>query len=390
MVDKKKKYSFIQKALDQRVNDHRLRDLTSIQNSLNKAEIVIDGKKLINFCSNDYLGLASHPTVITRSKEYLEKYGAGSSSSRLISGTHSIHSALEEKLASIFGFKSALLFNSGFQANLSIIAAIVDRNSLILIDKKCHNSLVNGAILSRATIKRYQHNNLNHLELLLEKAKDLSYNRVLILTETVFSMDGDCNNLTRLVELSNKYDALLYSDDAHALGVLGYRGLGLNYKEQGIDFNIGTFGKSFGGFGAFIGCSKLIKEYLINFASGFIYTTALPPAIIGGLDAALDLIPTMNKERMHLFELIHLITSDLNKSFEILHSESQIIPIVIGSELRTLKLSKYLKENGLWVSSIRPPTVEKGASRLRITLTALHTKEQVKYLIKTLNNWSND
>ena len=181
----------------------------------------------------------------------------------------------------------------------------------------------------------------------------------------------------------------MYSDDAHALGVLGDR-LGLNYMKNGIDFNLGTFGKSFGGFGAFIGCSKLIKEYLINFAAGFIYTTALPPAIIGGLDAALDLIPTMNKERMHLFDLIRLFKSDLKHSYEILHSESQIIPIVIGSELKTLKLSKYLQDNGLWVSSIRPPTVEKGASRLRITLTALHTKEQVKYLIKTLNNWSND
>ena len=390
MIDKEIKYSFIKKALDQRIIDHSLRSLISIENSLNNAEIEIDGKTFINFCSNDYLGLASHPAVIKRSKEYLEKYGAGSSSSRLISGTHSIHSALEEKLASTFGFESALLFNSGFQANLSIISAIVDRNSLILMDKKCHNSLVNGAILSRATIKRYQHNDVKQLESLLENAKGISYNRILILTETVFSMDGDCNTLTELIGLSNKYNALLYSDDAHAIGVLGDRGLGLNYKKDGIDFNLGTFGKSFGGFGAFIGCSRLIKEYLINFASGFIYTTALPPAIIGGLDAALDLIPTMNKERMHLFDLIQLLKSDLKNSYEILHSESQIIPIVIGSELKTLKLSKHLQDNGLWVSSIRPPTVEKGASRLRITLTALHTKEQVKYLIKTLNNWLND
>lgn len=390
MIDKEIKYSFIQKALDQRIIDHRLRSLTSIENSLNNAEIEIDGKTFINFCSNDYLGLASHPAVIKRSKEFLEQYGAGSSSSRLISGTHSIHSALEEKLASTFGFESALLFNSGFQANLSIISAIVDRNSLILMDKKCHNSLVNGAILSRATIKRYQHNDVKQLESLLENAKGISYNRILILTETVFSMDGDCNALTELIGLSKKYDALLYSDDAHALGVLGDRGLGLNYMKDGIDFNLGTFGKSFGGFGAFIGCSKLIKEYLINFAAGFIYTTALPPAIIGGLDAALDLIPTMNKERMHLFDLIRLFKSDLKHSYEILHSESQIIPIVIGSELKTLKLSNHLQDNGLWVSSIRPPTVEKDASRLRITFTALHTKEQVKYLIKTLNNWSND
>ena len=253
MIDKEIKYSFIKKALDQRIIDHRLRSLTSIENSLNKAEIAIEGKTFINFCSNDYLGLASHPAVIKRSKEFLEKYGAGSSSSRLISGTYSIHSALEEKLASTFGFESALLFNSGFQANLSIISAIVDRNSLILMDKKCHNSLVNGAILSRATIKRYHHNDVKQLESLLENAKGISYNRVLILTETVFSMDGDCNALTELIGLSNKYNALLYSDDAHALGVLGDRGLGLNYKKDGIDFNLGTFGKSFGGFGAFIG-----------------------------------------------------------------------------------------------------------------------------------------
>ncbi len=390
MTEKESKYSFIKSALDQRINENRFRMLTSVVPSLDGPEIEIDGKKCINFCSNDYLGLSVHPEVIQRSKKYLEQYGAGSTSSRLISGTLSIHDQLEEKLASTFGFESVLVFNSGFQANVAIISAIADRNSLILIDKKCHNSLIQGSILSRATIKRFNHNDSSHLEKLLIESESSNYNRILIVSETVFSMDGDKNRLEELSSLANRFNALLYSDDAHALGVLGERGLGLNYKAEGVDFCIGTFGKSFGGFGAFVGCSKELRDYLINFASGFIYTTALPPAVIGGLDAALNLIPKMNEERNHLFKLIDLVKSSLNNEYEFADSDSQIIPIIIGDDAKTIALSSYMKDNGLWVSAIRPPTVEKDASRLRITLTVRHTLEHIGHLVRVLKSWKND
>lgn len=390
MSNQEAKYSFINKALNQRKKNDRLRRLTNIEPSLEGPEIEIDGKRLINFCSNDYLGLAAHQEVIKRSKEFLEKYGAGSSSSRLISGTQSIHVDLEDKLAKTFGFESALIFNSGFQANVAIISAILDRNSLIVIDKKCHNSLVQGAILSRATIKRFHHNDSAHVESILQDAQDSSYNRVLIVTETIFSMDGDRNKLNELVDLAKRYNAILYSDDAHALGVLGDKGLGLNYGTNGVDLSIGTFGKSFGGFGAFVGCSKEMKDYLLNFASGFIYTTALPPSVIGGLDAALDLIPNLYEQRSHLFKLVEYFKPEIRKYFEIADTDSQIIPIIIGDETETLKISKYMQDNGLWISAIRPPTVEEGASRLRVTITARHTKEHVDQLIKSLKNWKHD
>jgi 8-amino-7-oxononanoate synthase len=203
-------------------------------------------------------------------------------------------------------------------------------------------------------------------------------------------MDGDKNRLEELSSLANRFNALLYSDDAHALGVLGEKGLGLNYKAEGVDLSIGTFGKSFGGFGAFVGCSRELRDYLINFASGFIYTTALPPAVIGGLDASLDLIPRMNDERIHLFKLIDLVKSSLKNEYEFADSDSQIIPIIIGDDEKTITLSNYLKENGLWVSAIRPPTVENGASRLRITLTVRHTVEHIEHLIRVLKSWKND
>jgi len=391
LPDKESKYSFIKAALDQRREEDRFRALRSIESFLDGPFIKIEDKKLINFCSNDYLGLASHPSIIERSKEYLEQFGAGSASSRLISGTLKIHSDIEKKLAEVFEFESVLIFNSGFQANVSIISAIADRNSLIILDKKCHNSLVQGSILSRATIKRFHHNDSEHLESLLKSANQSEFNRILIITETIFSMDGDQNKLDDLIQLSEKYDALLYSDDAHALGVLGENGLGLNYRKEGIDFRVGTFGKSFGGFGAFVGCSTEIRDYLINFSSGFIYTTALPPSVIGGLSAALDLIPFMQAERTALFKLIDNFKLSLRAlDFNLMESESQIIPIIVGSESETIMFSNFLQERGLWVSSIRPPTVEEGTSRLRITLTVKHEKDHVDALISSLKEWKYD
>ncbi|MAB66250.1 MAG: 8-amino-7-oxononanoate synthase [Bacteroidetes bacterium] len=388
MSDKKHKHSFINDALEKRRQEHQFRALKPLENLEGAYIIKNEDAEYINFSSNDYLGLSHHPELIKRSNEYSSKYGVGSGASRLVTGSLSIHSELEKKLAKVFNAEEAILFNSGFQANTSILPALADRNSLILADKKIHNSLIQGAVLSRATFKRFEHNNYDHLEELLKSAGSDRYNRIWIVSETVFSMDGDRNDIDRLIEISENYNALLYSDDAHAVGVLGEKGLGLNYGKGGIDISLGTFGKAFGSFGAYALCSKEMKDYLINFAGGFIYSTSLPPNVIGAIDAALDLIPEMDQERTQLMNNVEYVRTEIQKlGFDTAASDSQIIPVIIGDDQETVELSNQLKEKGLWVSSIRPPTVEKDASRLRITLSVKHTKEHLDKLLKELADW---
>jgi len=389
LSEKTHKFSFINEALSERRGNSRFRSLNALKRVADSSvSIEFDGKQYINFSSNDYLGLSNHPKLIERSNAFASSYGVGVGASRLVTGTHLIHEHIESELAKVFGTESAILFNSGYQANTSILPAVADRNSLILADKNIHNSLIQGALLSRATFKRYDHNDYDHLEKLLIKAQKRDYNRIWIVSETVFSMDGDRNNVDRLIALSNKYNSLLYSDDAHALGVLGTNGLGLNFGKEGIEISLGTFGKSFGSFGAFAACSNQMKDYLINFAGGFIYSTALPPNVIGAIEAGLEIIPIMNKERKQLLENIGYIKIKLNElGFDTLDSNSQIIPIIIGSESETIELSNRLKENGLWVSAIRPPTVKENASRLRITLSVNHTKAHIDKLLEVLSEW---
>ncbi|MEP0004955.1 MAG: 8-amino-7-oxononanoate synthase [Balneola sp.] len=388
MVKKDNKSDFITDALNKRKSEHRFRSLSDIDAGLSSVNIQFEGDEYINFSSNDYLGLSSHPELIKRSNEFAVKFGVGSGASRLVTGNFNIHTELEEKLAKTFRSEAAILFNSGFQANSSILPAVADRNSLILADKKIHNSLIQGALLSRATFKRFEHNNYDDLEELIKNSDRARYNRIWIVSETVFSMDGDRNDIDRLIEISEKYNALLYSDDAHAVGVLGEKGLGLNYGKEGVDISLGTFGKAFGSFGAFALCSKEMKEYLINFAGGFIYSTSLPPNVIGAIDGALDLIPEMDQERTQLMKNVEYVRTEIQKlGFDTAASDSQIIPVIIGDEQETIELSNQLKEKGLWVSSIRPPTVEKDASRLRITLSVKHTKEHMDKLLKELADW---
>ena len=388
MSSESHKLDFITEALIQRKQEHRFRRLSGIVPESEGAIINKEGKQLVNFCSNDYLGLATHPKVVEQSKEYASRYGAGSTASRLVSGNFEIHEQLESKLAATFGVEAALLFNTGFQANATVLASLADRNSLILADKNVHNSLLQGAILSRATLQRYNHNDSSDLERLLRKARLQSYNRIWIVSETVFSMDGDVSELDSLISLAEKYDALLFSDDAHALGVKGEKGLGLNYGKEGIHISLGTFGKAFGSFGAFVGCSKSMKEYLINFCPGIIYTTALPPAVIGALDASTDLIPAMEKERRAIRDNISYLKTELGEiGFETGDSNSQIIPVITGDEQQTLELSGSLEKAGILATAIRPPTVPSGASRIRVTITAKHKRQDIDHLIRAIKDW---
>lgn len=383
------KHQFIDEALKRRKQSHRLRRLTGYQPE--DTVLITDAdRKLINFSGNDYLGLSKHPEVIKKGREYIEKYGAGASASRLISGTFPIHEKLEQKLAKTFGWESALLFNSGFQANSTIISTMTDRHSLILADKLSHNSLLQGALASRADFYRFEHNSVEDLRNQLERASTEKYSRIIVITESIFSMDGDRSDLKKIANLTQKYSAWLFVDDAHAIGVWGDQGLGLAHEIPGIDMVLGTCGKAFGSFGAFLLCSEKIRDYLINFCPGFIYTTALPPAVVGSIEASLELIPTLNDERKRLHQHIQNMQKGIKESgYSTGESTSQIIPIIVGGDRETLKLADYLKKNGFLATAIRPPTVPEGSARIRITLSSEHTDSQITEFLNTLKNWNN-
>ncbi len=386
-INKSNKLDFIAKELQEREKNNNIRQLKAICPQ-DGVTIVKNGKSLINFSSNDYLGLSKHPSLMLASQNYTKQYGTGSTASRLVTGTYDIHEKLEQKLAKVCGKEAALLFNTGFQANTTIIPSLVDQKSLVLCDRLVHNSILQGIFLSKARWKRYQHNDLSHLERLLKKAVLQGYNRILIVTETVFSMEGDRSDVDGLIQLSQQYNTLLYLDDAHALGIMGEKGMGLTANKSGIDISLGTFGKAIGSFGAFITTSKLIRDYLINCCPGFIYTTALPPAVIGSIDAAIDLVPSLDQERTYLGERIDYLQNQLiNLGYKVCNSISPIIPVIIGDEEKALNLSRYLETNGILATAIRPPTVPKNTARIRFVLSSKHQPEQINYLISLLKQY---
>lgn len=380
------KLSFVHTALAERRQSQRFRTLQTVQ-PVDTVQVQRT-KPLINFSSNDYLGLSKHPALIAAAQDYTARYGTGATASRLVTGTYPIHQALEERFAAACGREAALLFNSGFQANATILPLLCDRQSLVLCDRLVHNSLIQGILASSARWIRYPHNDLDQLEQQLQRAQAKSYNRIVIVTETVFSMDGDCSDVDRLVQLADQYDALLYLDDAHALGVMGKSGLGLAAHRPGIDLVIGTFGKAFGSFGAVVTCSKLLRDYLINCCPGFIYTTALPPAVIGAIDAALTLMPDLTAERQQLANQANQLRSKLQAlGYETGDSASQIVPILLGEEERTLHLSQWLEDQGILATAIRPPTVAAGTARIRLALSCHHTENHLNHLLQQLQNW---
>jgi 8-amino-7-oxononanoate synthase len=349
-------------------------------------KIEMKGKYLDNFCSNDYLGLSQHTHLKEKAAHYLDRYGSGSTASRLICGSTSVFEHLEKKLALFKGTEDSLIFNSGFQANISVIPALTDKRSIIFSDRLNHNSIIQGVLLARCDIVKYRHNDLNDLSEHLKRAAHSDYSRKVIVTESVFSMDGDISDIQQLVHLAEEHNAILIVDEAHATGVLGEKGSGLCNGQ--VDLVMGTFGKALGGFGSYIACSAQIKHYLINCCGGFIYTTALPPAVLGAIEGALELVPGMAKERSRLHDNCHKVRASLQKSgWDTINSNSQIIPVVIGTEEETLELSAYLENNGILATAIRPPTVERGKSRIRLTLSAAHSDDQLEHLMSVFNKW---
>jgi len=348
----------------------------------------VGGRLLRNFCGNDYLGLSAHPALIEAATACLAHWGVGAGASHLVTGHSHEHHALEEELAAFTGRQRALLFSSGYLANVGVISALAGRHDLIAADRLCHASLLDGALLSGARLRRYAHADPAAAARALEERSG-SAATALLVTDGVFSMDGDCAPLAQLAPLAARRDATLVVDDAHGLGVAGTRGRG-SLELSGVDAGaapvlIGTLGKAFGTFGAFVAGDAALVEHLLQHVRTYIYTTALPPAIAAATRTALRLVDgePWRRERLHsLVRRWRAAAAALG--LPLAPSDTPIQPLRVGDAARALELSEALMAAGFWVAAIRPPTVPAGSARLRITLTAAHQEADVDALAETL------
>lgn len=368
-------------------NSFRVR---KIKDSGNSHTFTFKNKKFLSFASNDYLSLSTDKRIINSAKKALENYGYSTGSSALISGYTKSHFKLEEEISDFLGQEKTLLFSTGYQANLGVINALVDRGDNIISDKLNHASLIDGAILSRANFKRYKHNDYKNLEELLKKLKEKNN---LIISDSLFSMDGDYPNLKKIYAIVKKYKSSLLIDEAHAIGVYGEKGKGFvhaNLLNNKTDIVItGTFGKAFGTFGAFLSGKYENVEYVLQKARSYTYSTSLPVNAVEATRKSLKIISTEDWRREKLFSLIDYYKKNINNSgFVSLDSNSQIQAILIGDSKDAIHVSDALLKNGIYIPPIRPPTVEEGKSRLRISLTVDHEESDIDYLINILQKIS--
>lgn len=352
-------------------------------------EINVDGKPLINFSSNDYLGLANHPEVVESFKNAANKFGVGSGSAHLICGHSASHHALEHELAEFTGRERVLLFSSGYMANMGVITALVGRGDHVFEDRLNHASLLDGGLLSGARFKRYPHNNTAVLQQKINNAEG----RTLIVTDGVFSMDGDLARLPELAILAEKNNAWLMVDDAHGFAVLGKKGGGVvehfGLNQQQVPVLVGTLGKGFGTFGAFVAGSEVLIETLIQKARSYVYTTALPAAVAEATRSSLKIIISDDWRRERLKHLIaHFQRGAKQIGLPLMVTETAIQPLLIGSSQKALEVSNVLLKKGFLVSAIRPPTVPKDQARLRITLSANHQEQQIDQLLDAFDSLS--
>lgn len=351
--------------------------------------ITRENSKMLNMSSNDYLGLASNENL---RQSFLLQYGDNfpsftSSSSRLLTGNFPIYTDLEQLIARRFQRESALLFNSGYHANLGILPALTTTKSLILADKLVHASMIDGIRLSQCEFFRYRHNDYEHLKSLLEKNAG-KFDRTFIVTESVFSMDGDVADLKYLVQLKKQFpNTYLYVDEAHAIGVYGKDGLGIAERANviaDIDLLVGTFGKALASIGAYVVCDKILKECLINQMRPLIFSTALPPFNVAWTHFIFERLPQLSKERTHLEQLSAFLRQEVEHRTQIMPSQTCIVPYILGENDATLAKAKDLQEQGYYCLPIRPPTVPKGTSRIRLSLTADMTIDEVKQFVACL------
>jgi len=349
----------------------------------------VEGRKVLNFCSNDYLGLASHPEVIASFKQAADKYGVGSGSAHLVCGHGREHHALEDELADFTGRERALLFSTGYMANLGVITALMSKGDVIYQDRLNHASLLDGGLMSGARFKRYLHADVDNLQKKMQSGSPEQ--KAMIVTDGVFSMDGDFAPLDELSVLAQRQHAYLMVDDAHGFGVLGANGAGLleQYKlnQQQIPVLVGTLGKAFGTSGAFVAGSEALIETIIQQARSYIYTTALPPAIAAATRTSLHYVQQDSWRRDKLKMLVQRFQAGARQiGLALMPSESAIQPILLGDSLKAVQASDYLFAQGFWVSAIRPPTVPQGSARLRVTFSALHDEQHVDQLLSAFQS----
>ncbi|WP_339338292.1 8-amino-7-oxononanoate synthase [uncultured Oceanicoccus sp.] len=372
-------------ALDQRKSNHLYRQRRLLQ-SAQGAEVVVDGKPCLNFCSNDYLGLANHPDVVAAFTSAANDFGVGSGASHLVCGHSSLHHQLEQELADYVGRDRAVLFSTGYMANLGVVNALVGKQDAVFEDKLNHASLLDAGLLSGARFQRFLHNDLANLEARLKKSTE---NKKLIVVDSVFSMDGDLAPLDDLAALAKQYNAGLMADDAHGFGVLGNSGAGcaehFQLDQQQLPVLMATLGKGLGCFGAFVAGSEQLAETLIQFARPYIYTTALPPAVAAATLASLKIMREDVARRQHLQSLIAYFRERAETlGLTLMPSITAIQPLMIGTSEQALAISDALLAKGFLISAIRPPTVPVNSARLRITLSAAHSEQQVERLLVAL------
>ena len=378
-------FSALQHELDQRKASGLLRVRRTLATP-QSPHIVVDGKHYLAFCSNDYLGLAEHPQLIAALQQGVAQWGVGAGAAHLVSGHFTPHHQLELQLAAFVNKPAALLFSTGYMANLGVVQALVGKDDTVFADKLNHSSLNDAMLLSRAQVKRYRHGDMAQLASQLAQTTS---GRKLIITDAVFSMDGDIAPLHEMLALCEQHDAWLLVDDAHGFGVLGDHGRGslshFNLDSPRIIY-MATLGKAAGVSGAFVAAEQVVIDTLVNHARSYVYTTASPPALSVALSESLQLIAQGDARRAHLNGLIMQLRAGLSDlPWSLMPSDTAIQPLLIGENQQALSLSERLRERGIWVAAIRPPTVPQGTARLRITLSAAHTQADVQRLIEALH-----
>ena len=368
--------------IEQKLEEIRSRNLyrqLKVVDGEQDATVRLNGREVLNLSSNNYLGLANHPALKQAAREALDRWGCGSGASRLISGNMTAHEELEQRIARFKGTEAALVFNSGYQANVGIIATLMERDDVVLSDALNHASIIDGCRLSRAAVSVYRHCDMEHLESLLKDAPARA--RKLIATESIFSMDGDIAPLGEMVELAERHGAMVMVDEAHATGVRGPNGAGV-VAEMGLGDRVlvqmGTLGKALGAFGAYVAGSARLKELLINRARSFIFTTSLPPVVMAMAGAAVELVEREPERQCALQRNTGRLRDGLQRIGYEVAGSTQIIPVIVGDEQPCMELAARLLESGFYVQGIRPPTVPPGTSRLRVTTMATHTPKQME------------
>ncbi len=359
-----------------------LRIVTSQQ----AAKITLNGREIVNFSSNNYLGLANHPEIIEAFLEAATKWGIGAGAARLIVGNHLPHSELEDYIAEFKNKEAALVYTSGYHANVGIISALMGKEDEIFSDQLNHASIIDGCRLSKAKISIYRHRDVEHLEELLRQSKA---RKKLIVTDSAFSMDGDLAPLSEVVEIAEKYDAAVMIDEAHATGVFGPEGKGLAYHlglQDRIEIQMGTLGKAVGVFGGYVVGSRDLINFLINRSRSFIFTTGYPIPVAAAVKKALEILRKDEERRKKLWQNVEFFRKKGEEIFQTeIKIESPIIPVIIGEPDDTVEVSSFLLDKGFYVGAIRPPTVPSGTSRLRISIMATHGEEEIEGLITALN-----